>query len=71
MAPSVSPLVVWLGSAESRDVTGKVIRSRGRHHPGRRGLGAWPAGGQGREMGSGGGPSSATCWPGGFRSMGP
>lgn len=29
------------------------IRGRGRHHPGRRGLGAWPAGGQGREMGSG------------------
>ena len=41
MAPeNVSPLVVWLGSAESRDVTGTGLRGRGRHHPRRRGLGA-------------------------------
>ncbi len=26
---NVSPLVVWLGSAESRDVTGKVFRVEG------------------------------------------
>ncbi len=37
MAPeNISPLVVWLGSVESRDVTGRDVRGRGRHHPRRR-----------------------------------
>ncbi|OOK75400.1 short chain dehydrogenase [Mycobacterium kansasii] len=30
----------------------KGVRGRGRHHPGRRGVGTWPAGRQGRAMGS-------------------
>ena len=38
MAPeNVSPLVVWLGSAQSREVTGRVFEvSGGSHQPGRR-----------------------------------
>ena len=53
MAPeNISPLVVWLGSAESRDVTGTSLRGRGRPDPGRRGVGTRSAGRQGRAVGS-------------------
>ncbi len=65
MAPeNVSPLVVWLGSVESRDVTGRCSRSRAASS-------GWPRAGprrrdrQGRQVGIR--PSSArwspTCWP--------
>ena len=66
MAPeNISPLVVWLGSAESRDVTGQDVRGRGRHHPRRRGLGARA---RRSTRAPGGIPpswarSSPTCWP--------
>ena len=63
MAPeNISPLVVWLGSVESKDVTGKVFEVEGGIDPGRRRLGARAAGRQGRPVGSGG------TRPGGERS---
>ena len=65
MAPeNVSPLVVWLGSAESTDVTGADVRGRGRHHPRCRRLGAWTRGRQGCPVGSG------RARPGGHRPAG-
>ena len=66
MAPeNISPLVVWLGSVESRDITGTDVRGRGWHHPGRRGLGARTADRQRRAVGSGGARPGrvAICWP--------
>src|SRR6478609_3988203 len=44
MAPqNISPLVVWLGSDKSRDITGRALRDRGRPDPGSRRVGARPA----------------------------
>ncbi len=76
MAPeNVSPLVVWLGSAESRDVTGKVFEVEGGIIRVAEGWAHGPQVDKGvkwdpAELG----PSSATCWPSRgrrFRSMGP
>ena len=63
MAPeNISPLVVWLGSAESTRRHRHDVRGRGRHHPRRRRLGARAGGRQGRPVGSG------RARPGGHRS---
>ena len=53
MAPeNISPLVVWLGSVESKDVTGRMFEVEGGIIRGGRGLGAWTPGRQGGPLGS-------------------
>ena len=53
MAPeNVPPLVVWLGSAESRGVTGRVFEVDGGMHLRRRRLAARSRGRQGRPLGA-------------------
>ena len=54
MAPeNISPLVVWLGSVESRDVTGKVFEVEGGKIRVAEGWAHGPQVGQGRAVGSG------------------
>ena len=53
MAPeNISPLVVWLGSVESRDVTGKMFEVEGGIIRVAEGWAHGPAGRQGRPLGS-------------------
>jgi hypothetical protein len=65
MAPeNISPLVVWLGSVESRDITGQVFEVEGGII---RVAEGWNRGGEIDKGASGIRPSSArwsaTCWP--------
>ncbi len=50
---NIAPIVVWLGSSESADITGRVFNVLGGHISGGRGLGGRPRGRQGRPLGPG------------------
>ena len=51
---NVAPLVVWLGSEQSKGVTGRVFRGRGRQDQRGHRLSAWSRGRHRRPVGSGG-----------------